>query len=68
MPNYMDICAKIVRSNPQVASSPMAQKFLQILESGDEAAGIELAQNLCSSNNSTPQNALTNIQNKLFGR
>lgn len=52
-----------MQSNPQAAQSPIGQQFINILQSGNEAAGIELANNLCQTYGDTPQQALQKARN-----
>lgn len=60
-PGSVDInalAANLLRRNPNVANSPMGQQFLKILQTGDSAAGMAMAQNLCTSMGVTPEKAV----------
>lgn len=54
----MQFALQMLRSNPQVAQTPMGQQFMTILQNGDQQKGIELANNLCQSYGITPEQAL----------
>lgn len=54
----------LLQKNTQIANSPMGHQFLQILQSGDEQAGIQMAQNICASKGVTPQKALEMAKNQ----
>lgn len=38
-----------VQNTPELRDSPMGQQFLQIIQSGDQNAGIEMANNILNS-------------------
>lgn len=45
----MQFAAQILQSNQKMQESPIGQQFTQILRTGDEQAGIALANNLLQS-------------------
>ena len=57
-PNITQLAYSLLMSNPQIANSPQGQQFMQILQSGDQKAGEQMAMNICNSYGTTPQNAL----------
>lgn len=71
MPNGMNvrqIVLGIVQQNPQIANSPQGQQFMQILQSGDDAAGEQMAMNICNSYGVNPQQALMGAINFFKGQ
>lgn len=54
-----------VKRNPQIANSDMGQNFLNILQSGDENAGINLANNILQSYNISREEGL-GVAMKMF--
>lgn len=58
MADLTQIALEALRRNPNVANSPQGQQFMQILQSGDTQKGIEMAQNICQSYGTTPEEAL----------
>lgn len=49
MDNVLQAAINHIRSNPQVANSPMGKAALDIFESGDAARGEQMANNLLDS-------------------
>lgn len=45
----MNFAANMMKQNPRVANTPMGQQFVQILRSGDQNAGMQMADNLLQS-------------------
>lgn len=48
----------IIQNNEKIQSSPMGQQFAQILQSGNQAAGVELANNIIQSYGLTRDQAI----------
>ena len=48
----------LIQKNPQMQNNPMAQQFMSILQSGNQAQGEQMARNICSSYGLTPEQAL----------
>ena len=46
--NMMQFALGMIEKNPQVANNPRNQQMIEVLKSGDEKAGMELATNLCN--------------------
>lgn len=40
---------KILKENPNIANNPNAQSMINIIQSGDEKKGQEIAENICKS-------------------
>lgn len=49
MPNLQQLALLALQKNPSIANTPQGRQFAQILQSGDEAAGQQMARNLCQS-------------------
>lgn len=47
MLNIQNLAMNIIQSNPQIASNPNAQNLLNVIQSGDQKKGEEIANNLC---------------------
>lgn len=46
------------KNDPKFANNPVAQQYLQVIESGDAEAGRRIAENLCKTNGVTPNQAI----------
>lgn len=57
MPDVSQLAISLLQQNPNVANSPQGQQFLQILKSGDVEKGKQMAQNICQSYGTTPEEA-----------
>lgn len=55
-----------IMSNPQMQNNPQAREFMNIMQSGDQQRGIQMANNLCQSYNVTPQQ-MTQEAMRFFG-
>lgn len=62
----MNMALNMVQNNPKIAGNTIAKEFINILKTGDEQRGIEMAQNLCRTNNSTPEQAIADAR-RFFG-
>lgn len=58
MNNLMNFALGIISKNPQIANNPNAQEMIQVIKSGDFKRGQQIAQNLCQSNGTTPEEAV----------
>ena len=47
--DFKEVALGILARNAAVANSPMGQEFIRILKSGDQAAGEQMAKNICAS-------------------
>ncbi len=61
MPNIFDFAMNIIKQNPQVRNNPMAQNYINAIESGDEAKGQEIANNILNSYGLTKEQAMNDI-------
>lgn len=48
MMNFQAIALEMIRRNPQIANNPNAQELLNVIQSGDQKKGEEIANNLCN--------------------
>lgn len=46
--NMMQFALNMIEKNPQVANNPRNREMINVLKSGNEQQGIELASNLCN--------------------
>lgn len=63
MDNLMKQFAIQMIQNSGRGNTPMGQEALRILNSNDEQAGIQMANNLCNSNGVSPQDVLPEAGN-----
>lgn len=59
----MQFAMKMMQSNPNAMNSPMGQQFMQILQSGDQNAGQQLANNICSTYGISKEQAVQQSRN-----
>lgn len=62
----IQMAMNMIRNNPQIANNPQAQHYIQVLESGDEAKGREIAENICKSYGMTIEQGVQQARN-FFG-
>ncbi len=55
--NLQQMAMNMLQSNPQVANNPQAQEFLNVIKSGDNQRGEEIARNMCQSMGVKPEDA-----------
>lgn len=48
----------MLRRNPSISQNPRNQDLLQVIQSGDDARGQQIAENLCKTYGVTPQEAV----------
>lgn len=58
MNNLINFAMGIISKNPQIANNPNAQEMIKVIQSGDFKRGQQIAQNLCQSNGTTPEEAV----------
>lgn len=58
MMNPMQFAMNMIQHNPQIMNNPMAQNYINVIQSGDAQKGQQLAENICKSYGMTPQQAL----------
>ena len=56
--NPMRFAMNMLQQNPNLQNNPQAQGLMQIIQSGDEARGKQIAENLCRTYGVTPDQAL----------
>lgn len=61
MADLRQIAMQALQRNPQVANSPQGRQFMQILQSGDVAAGQQMAQNMCQAYGVSEQDAIKQV-------
>lgn len=62
MANYNGILGyamQMIKNNPNLSQNPNSQAMIQAIESGDEKAGIEMANNILQSYGLTKEQGLT---------
>lgn len=62
MPNFFDFAMKMIEKNPNIANNPRNQQMIEVLKSGDQAKGEELANNLCESYGVSKEDAIKQAQ------
>lgn len=60
-PNPMQFLGNMLKMNPNVQNNPRNQEFLRTLQSGDDKKIEELANNLCQTYGTSPQQELQNF-------
>lgn len=55
--NLQQMAMNMLQSNPQMANNPQAQEFLNVIKSGDNQRGEEIARNMCQSMGIKPEDA-----------
>ena len=48
MMNFQAMALEMIRRNPQISNNPNAQELLNVIQSGDQKKGEEIANNLCN--------------------
>ncbi len=56
------IAIQALKRRPDIANSPQGQEFLNILESGDDARGRQMAQNYCQTYGMSEQDAIQKVR------
>lgn len=49
---------QLLMNNPRIANNPQAQNYISVIQSGDNAKGAEIANNICQSYGMTPEQGL----------
>lgn len=58
--------AQMILNNSQMMKNPMAKNFVGLLQKNDMNGIKQMAQNICQSQGTTPENMIGNIKNR-FG-
>lgn len=56
--NPMNFVMQKIMNDPRIRQNPQAQQYLQIIQSGDQQKGEEIARNLCQTYGVTPDQAM----------
>lgn len=56
--NPKTFAMNMLRRNPSISQNPRNQDLLQVIQSGDDARGQQIAENLCKTYGVTPQEAV----------
>lgn len=51
-----------IQQNPNIANNPQAQSYIQIIQSGDQKKGEEIAQNLLKSYGMTKEQGMAQVK------
>ena len=62
IPNMRDMALNLLMQNPNVASNPNAQEFIQVIQNGDSVKGEQIAQNLCDTYGMSKEDAIRNAK------
>lgn len=57
------IAIQMLMRNPNVANNPQMQNYIQVIQSGDNAKGAEIARNICQSYGVTPEEGIQQAKN-----
>lgn len=57
--NLKDFALNLIKNNPQVANNPRAQEMIDVIKSGDEARGQQIAQNICDTYGISKEDAIS---------
>jgi hypothetical protein len=52
----------MIRQNPRVANNPQAQEMINVIQSGDDARGQQIANNICQTMGVTQQQAINDAR------
>lgn len=59
MPNpIMNMAMNLLRNNPNIANNPRNREMIDALSSGDDTRCKQIAENLCQSYGTTPEEAI----------
>lgn len=62
----MNMALNMLKNNPNIANNPRNQEMISALQSGDENKCKQIAENLCQSYGTTPDEALKKAR-QFFG-
>lgn len=60
--NLKQIAIEALKRRQDIANTPQGQQFLQILQSGDDAKGQQMAQNICQSYGMSEEDAVNKVR------
>lgn len=61
--NLKDLAVNLINRNPKIVNNPQAREYLNVIQSGDEQRGQQLAKNLCESMGVKPEEAYSQARN-----
>lgn len=62
MVNPRDFAMRMIRNNPSITNNPIAQNYINVLQSGDAQKGQQIAQNILNSYGMTKEQAMQQVQ------
>lgn len=62
MNNLQTFALNMIRQNPRVANNPQAQEMINVIQSGDDARGQQIANNICQTMGVTQQQAINDAR------
>lgn len=62
MVNPRDFAMHMIRNNPSITNNPIAQNYINVLQSGDTQKGQQIAQNILNSYGMTKEQAMQQVQ------
>lgn len=62
MVNPRDFAMRMIRNNPIITNNPIAQNYINVLQSGDAQKGQQIAQNILNSYGMTKEQAMQQVQ------
>lgn len=62
MVNPRDFAMHMIRNNPSITNNPIAQNYINVLQSGDAQKGQQIAQNILNSYGMTKEQAMQQVQ------
>lgn len=62
MINPRDFAMRMIRNNPSITNNPIAQNYINVLQSGDAQKGQQIAQNILNSYGMTKEQAMQQVQ------
>lgn len=57
--NLKDFALNLINKNPNVANNPRAQELIDVIKSGDDARGQQIAQNICDTYGVSKEDAIS---------
>lgn len=55
--NLQQMAINLLQSNPQIINNPQARSYLDVIKSGNDQRGEEIARNMCQSMGVKPEDA-----------
>lgn len=61
--NPKALAMQMISNNPNIANDPNAKEIINVIQSGDNKRGVEIATNICNTYGITPQQAMLQAKN-----